>query len=113
MKDQPDTTNDDDMPGDNVLKNEKVLGAEARDAIKAAERLFNKHDRLLEKIHAAIIKVGEKLQVGRDLYEYDNNGFAEWVTRNKLDRGRIFRRQQERTAAMTLYKLTTFGYVVD
>lgn len=107
------TDSDDVNPGDNVLKNERVLGNEARAAIRDAERLFNKHDKLVAAIHAAIVLVGQKLLVGRDLYEFDNNGFADWVTRNKLDQGRIFGRQQERTAAMTIYRLVTFGYVEE
>ena len=98
-----------EMPGDNIIKNEKVLGAEARHAVKDAEKLFDKHDRIIQQIHPAIIKVGEKLSVGRELYEYDNNGFNDWIVRNKLDQGRIFGRQQERTAAMTIYRLAVHG----
>jgi hypothetical protein len=101
------------IAGDNVLKNEKTLGAEARNAVKHAEKLFNKHDKIITRIHPAIVRVGEKLQVGRELYEYDNNGFNDWITRNRLDRGRIFGRQQERTAAMTIYRLVVHGYAED
>jgi len=107
---------EDDEMGDNFAKNEKVLAAEARSAINTAEKLFNKHDRMLPKIHAAIIRVGQKLQVGRDLYAFDNNGFAEWVERNKLDQGRVFggeRGRQERTAAMTMYRLSVIGEVIE
>ena len=101
---------DGEMPGDNVLKNEKALGAEALKTMRAVEKLFVKHDRMIEKIHAGIIEFGKKLQVGRNLYQFDNIGFSDWVTRSKLDTGRIFGRQQERSAAMTLYKLHEHGY---
>jgi hypothetical protein len=57
--------------------------------------------------------VGEKLQVGRELYQFDNNGFHDWIERSRLDQGRIFGAQQERTAAMTIYRLTVHGYTED
>jgi hypothetical protein len=104
----PETT-EGEMPGDNVLKNEKALGAEALKTMRAVEKLFTKHDRMIEKIHPGVVEFGRKLQIGRELYEYDNNGFSEWVTRSKLDTGRIFGRQQERTAAMTIYRLVVHG----
>src|SRR6476469_8446928 len=97
------------MPGDNVLKNEKALGAEALKTMRAVEKLFTKHDRMIEKIHPGVVEFGRKLQIGRELYEYDNNGFSEWVTRSKLDTLRIFGREQERTAAMTIYRLVVHG----
>jgi hypothetical protein len=46
-------------------------------------------------------------------YEYDNNGFADWVARSKLDHGQIFGIGQERTDAMKIYNLVTFGYITD
>jgi len=49
MNTQPDITDDEDMPADGALKNEKVLGAEAREAISRAEKLFDKHAQLVEQ----------------------------------------------------------------
>jgi hypothetical protein len=99
--------------GDNFAKSEKALGAEAYRIGRHAEKLLNKHDKIVTEVHADIIAFGLKLQTGRDLYEFDNTGYNDWIVRSRLDTIRIGATQQERTACRTIARLHETGYVED
>lgn len=88
-------------------------GAAALVAMKAVEKLLAAHEKALANIHMAIVEFGRTLQVGRDLHEFDNDGFARWVTENQLDTGRVFGVRHERTAAMTIAELVLNGFAYE
>jgi hypothetical protein len=88
-------------------------GAAALVAMKAVEKLLAAHEKALAGIHMAIVEFGRTLQVGRDLHDFDNDGFARWVAENQLDTGRVFGVRHERTAAMTIAELVLNGFAMD
>lgn len=117
-------TDDDNIPtaaegempeahGDNFAKSEKALGREAYKIGRHAEKLLDKHDKIVTEVHKLIIEFGLKLQTGRDLYEFDDTGYNEWIVRSKLDTIRIGATQQERTACRTIARLHETGYLED
>ena len=98
---------------DDLNKSEKQLGTETRKLMEQQEHLLDKHIKNIADIHAVIIKIGMKLQAGREKYQFDNVGFNGWIQFNRLDSGRIYggsTGQQERTAAMTIARLHEEGY---
>jgi hypothetical protein len=101
---------------DDLNKSERQLGAEAFKLLQRQETLFKKHHKVVADIHAAIIDFGNKLQTGRELYQFDNNGYSDWIHRSRLNTGHIYggsNGQQELTAARTIAILCTVGLAED
>ena len=94
-------------------KETKAVGKAAYDIGRAAEKILVRMDGDIANVHKAIVEFGLKLQVGRDLYDFDDTGFNSWIIDNKLDTVRIGETQQERHACRTIASLSTVGYIED
>jgi len=96
-----------------LAKEAKAIGRAAYDIGRAAERVLVRMDGDITTVHKAIVEFGLKLQIGRDLYDFDDTGFGGWVIDNKLDTVRIGETEKERGAAMRIARLVTVGYIED
>jgi len=94
-------------------KEAKAVGKAAYDIGRSVEKVLVRMDRDIEAVHKAIGEFGLKLQIGRDLYAFDDTGYNGWIIDNKLDTVRIGETQQERTACRTISRLLTVGYIED
>jgi len=102
----------DDAMGDNFERSELQLAKEGTRLQHDYNRLLDRHDKVVGKIHEVIIAFGRVLLAGRDMYG-PGLELGRWVERRRLNTSRISRDQQERTACMNIARLHDTGVEHD